>query len=230
MASDVCAQQHLLRQIAPHIFAQDSIDTITLVGTVASEDEREQTACFVAALEPGKRLVNNLDVDPGLLVQTSLSFLETEPEEEEALADDEEDLPYFPPTDPVIAKTDKDIEILGGFAPTSMDEQTVAVSDDGQVGDEALADAVRIGMRGDAATTDLVIIVHVRDGLVYLHGSVPDLVDSDNAVEVAARVPGVDDVIDLLTITALEPKFWPSAEKMMFRRPSTPSSSGTVGH
>jgi hypothetical protein len=203
MASDVCAQQHLLRQIATHIFAQDSVNTITLVGTVASEGEREQTACFVAALEPGKRLVNNLDVDPGLQVQTSLSFLETAPEEEE-LADDEDDQPYFPPTDPVIAKTDTGIEILGGFAHTAMDEQTVAVSDDGQVGDEALADAVRIGMREDAATTDLPIIVHVRDGVVYLHGSVPDLVDSDNAVEVAARVPGVDDVIDLLTVTALE--------------------------
>ena len=46
-------------------------------------------------------------------------------------------------------------------------------------------------MREDAATTDLAIIVRVRDGIVYLHGSVPDLVDSDNAVEVAARVPGV---------------------------------------
>ena len=203
MASDVCSQQ-LLRQIAPHIFAHDGVNTITLVGTVTSEQEREQTACFVAALEPGKRLVNNLDVDPGLLVPTSLSVLETGPEEEELLDDDEEDSPYFAPTDPVIATTDNDIEILGGFAPTSMDEQTVAVSDDGQVGDEALADAVRIGMREDAATTDLAIIVHVRDGIVYLHGTVPDLVDSDNAVEVAARIPGVDDVIDLLTIAALE--------------------------
>jgi hypothetical protein len=42
-------------------------------------------------------------------------------------------------------------------------------------------------MREDAATTDLAIIVRVRDGIVYLHGSVPDLVDSDNAVEVKER-------------------------------------------
>jgi len=99
---------------------------------------------------------------------------------------------------------DGDVSILGGFSPTSMDCQTVAISADGQVGDEALADAVRLELREDAATTDLPITVHVRDRIVYLHGTVPDLVDSDNAAEVAARIQGVDDIIDLLTITAME--------------------------
>ena len=97
-----------------------------------------------------------------------------------------------------------DLEVLGGFASTSMDDQPIDISVDGEVGDEALADAVRHGLREDAATTDLPIVVHVRDGIVYLHGRVPDLVDSDDAVEVAFRVPGVDEVIDLLAIAALE--------------------------
>jgi hypothetical protein len=52
MASEISAKPQLLRQIAPHIFAEDSADTITLLGTVATEEEREGTACFVAALEP----------------------------------------------------------------------------------------------------------------------------------------------------------------------------------
>jgi osmotically-inducible protein OsmY len=101
--------------------------------------------------------------------------------------------------------TKGNLEILGGFAPTSMDEHTVAVSVDGRVGDEALADAVQLGLREDAATTDLAIFVRVRDAIVYLRGRVPELVDSDNAVDIASRVPGVDDVIDLLTVTAMEP-------------------------
>ena len=213
MASDICAKPQLLRQIAAHIFAEDSVNTITLVGTVGSEEEREGTACFVAALEPGRRLVNHLDVDPGLdpelQVEAGPFSLASELEDdEEELADEEDEdsaFPYFPPTDPVFARTDTDIEILGGFAHTSMDEQAIAVSIDGQLGDEALGDAIRRGLREDAATTELPIIVHVRDGIVYLHGRVPDLVDGDDAVEVASRVPGVDEVIDLLAITALEP-------------------------
>ena len=107
MASDILAKPQLLRQIAAHIFAEDSEDSITLVGTVATEEEREGTACFVAALEPGRRLVNHLDVDSELQTPSSLSFLEPELEEdEEELAVDDTYCPYFPPTDPVIARTE----------------------------------------------------------------------------------------------------------------------------
>jgi BON domain len=202
MTSEVGTRKpQLLRQINTHIFALDATDTITLVGTVVSEAERERTACYISTLEPGKRLVNNLDIDPGLQTEFGLAVTEIDGTE---LSDDETAIPYFPPTDPVIAMADGEIEILGGFSPTSMDEQTVAVSVDGQVGDAALADAVRLGLREDAATTDLPITVHVRGSIVYLHGRVPDLLDSDNAVEVASRVCGVDEVIDLLSIAALQ--------------------------
>ena len=203
MKSDIRTKPHLLRQINAHVFALDSTDTITLVGTVTSAEERERTALYIAALEPERRLVNNLDIDPGLQREVSLSFNVPEAGADE-LSEEETARPYFPPTDPVIAMADSDIEILGGFAPTSMDEQLTVVSVDGQVGDEALADAVRLRLREDAATTDLPVIVHVRNRVVYLHGRVPDLVDSDNAEEVAFRVSGVDEVIDLLTISALE--------------------------
>lgn len=203
MKGDMRTSPHLLRQINAHVFALDSTDTITLVGTVTSAEERERTALSIDALEPEKRVVNNLDIDPGLQTEGTLSFYEPEAGADE-LFDEETARPYFPPTDPVITMADGDIEILGGFAPTSMDEQLTDASVDGQIGDEALADAVQLRLREDAATTDLPIIVHVRNGIVYLHGRVPDLVDSDNAVEVAFRVHGVDEVIDLLAIIALE--------------------------
>jgi hypothetical protein len=85
----------LLRQINTHIFALDATDTITLVGTVVSEAERERTACYISALEPGKRLVNNLDIDPGLETELGLIITETEMDGTE-LSDDETAIPYFP--------------------------------------------------------------------------------------------------------------------------------------
>jgi hypothetical protein len=159
---------------------------------------------LMAALEPGRRLVNRLEVDPELRMEVSLPSDSETQADEQGLSSDESEYPYFPATDPVITLVDGDVAILGGFSPTSMDCQTVAISADGQVGDEALADAIRLELREDAATTDLLVTVHVRDGIVYLHGTVPDLVDSDNAAEVAARIPGVDEIIDLLTVTAME--------------------------
>jgi osmotically-inducible protein OsmY len=117
---------------------------------------------------------------------------------------DELDVPYFPATDPVITMSDGEIEILGGFSSTSLDDLQVALSTDGQVGDEALAEAVQLELREDASTTDLLIAVHVRDGIVYLHGRVPDLLDSDNAVDVASHIPGVDEIVDLLAVASLQ--------------------------
>ena len=61
--------------------------------------------------------------------------------------------------------SDGEIKILGGFSSTSLDDLEVAVSADGQVGDEALAEAVQLELREDASTTDLLIVVHARDGL-----------------------------------------------------------------
>jgi osmotically-inducible protein OsmY len=42
--------------------------------------------------------------------------------------------------------------------------------------------------------------VETVDGVVYLRGTVPGLEDTDLAAEVAARVPGVVDVVDEMTV------------------------------
>jgi osmotically-inducible protein OsmY len=111
---------------------------------------------------------------------------------------------YVPPTDPVIHVDERgEVAVLGGFGPDSMDTVEVDRSADGRLGDEAIEDAVRRELREDAATTDLALAVHVRNGVVRLRGIVPDVTDAESAEEVAARVPGVVEVIDETEVAAL---------------------------
>jgi hypothetical protein len=109
---------------------------------------------------------------------------------------------FFPPTDPVVAPAaGGNLEVLGGFSPTSDETLEVAPSVlDDQPGDEALADAVRRELREDAMTTDLVIDVSVRRGVVRLRGTVPSLEEASYAEGVASRLPGVQEVVEELEI------------------------------
>ena len=115
---------------------------------------------------------------------------------------EEEDNVYFPPTDPVITTDVRgEAQVLGGFSATSQDDVSVEPSaSDDRLGDEAIADAVRRELREDAATTDLRIEVEVIEGVVYLRGAVEDVIDGENAEEVASRVPGVTDVVEELRV------------------------------
>lgn len=116
--------------------------------------------------------------------------------EDEAAEGDEV---FVPPTDPV--GTDR--EVIGGLATTSMDDISVERSSDGRLGDEAIRDAILRELREDAATTDLVVDVEVFEGSVTLRGSVPSVIDVENAEEVAARVPGVVEVDEELDVDDL---------------------------
>ena len=78
---------------------------------------------------------------------------------------------------------------MGGFQTTALDSSEIEPSASGGYGDEAIADAIRHELREDAATTDLDINVHVRNGVVHLRSRVPNLVDSDNAEAVAYLSP-----------------------------------------
>jgi osmotically-inducible protein OsmY len=108
---------------------------------------------------------------------------------------------YTPPTDPVVTTgLHGEARILNGF--DSDDDLEVEPSaSDAQPGDEALADAVRRALAEDSATTDLTIVVAVRGGVAHLRGRVSDLDDVDNAESVAARVPGIRDVVEELEVT-----------------------------
>ena len=76
-------------------------------------------------------------------------------------------------------------------------------AEDTRPGDEALAEAIARELREDASTTSLAVDVFVRRGIVHLRGWVPGLEDADNAEAVAARVPGVVDVVDELEVPAM---------------------------
>jgi hypothetical protein len=115
---------------------------------------------------------------------------------------------YVPPVDPVITtrtvSSHEDAQVLGGFALSA--EEGIAPrrsASDGQVGDEAIADAVRSALAHDAATADLEIEVIVEEGVVRLRGTVPGMEDVDNAEAVAGRVPSVVDVAEELEVAAL---------------------------
>jgi hypothetical protein len=106
--------------------------------------------------------------------------------------------PTFPPVDPVLTTdTHGRPIVLGGFSPDSMSSIEVDPSAEDLVpGDEALSDAVRRELREDAATTGLPVVVFVRRGVVHLRGLVAGPEDAECLEEVAARVPGVREVVD----------------------------------
>lgn len=115
--------------------------------------------------------------------------------------------PYFPATDLVVRpapETSEGFEVVGGFSDTSMDEVSEGQDSVSSVerGDEAIADDVRRELREDSLTTDLDIRVYVRQGVVYLRGTVATIDDAEAAEEVAARVPGVAEVREELEVAA----------------------------
>ena len=116
----------------------------------------------------------------------------------------EEAVPYFPPTDPVVRPVDgpEELEIVGGFGATSMDDLEGAASFD-ERNDDDLAQAVQRELEEDALTIDLPIRAAALGGVVILRGEVPTIEDAENAEAVAARVGGVREVREELTITGL---------------------------
>jgi osmotically-inducible protein OsmY len=118
----------------------------------------------------------------------------------------EEAIPYSPPTDPVVRPADRaeaqGIEIVGGFAESSLDDDEATSGS--PRGDDDIAEAVRQALQADAGTTDLRIQVRVRSGVVMLRGQVETIDDTENAEEVAARVPGVVSVVEELEVRSLQ--------------------------
>jgi hypothetical protein len=110
--------------------------------------------------------------------------------------------PAFAPVDPVLSvnKHGQPV-ILGGFSSDSMTGVSVEPSaEDRLIGDEAIAEAVQRELKLDSATTSFVLHVYVRRGVVHLRGQVADLDDIDNAESVAARIPGVREVMEELEL------------------------------
>ncbi|HEX8967447.1 MAG TPA: BON domain-containing protein [Chloroflexota bacterium] len=113
--------------------------------------------------------------------------------------------PTFAPTDPVFGVDEHGRpQVVGGFGTDSMESIEVEPSaEDSRPGDEALKEAVERELNEDGATTGLSLEVFVRRGVVHLRGRVPGMEDVDNAESVAARVPGVVEVLDELEVATI---------------------------
>jgi hypothetical protein len=182
-------------------------EEIVVTGHVESGEQREEVMDVVTSLLPGTavedRLVLTLmDVDvPASVAEQAFPLTEAaaQSESEDPTAD-----AMFPSTDPVVTiGTSGQLEVLGGFSETSLDDVDVELSaTDDQAGDLAIEEAVIRELREDAATTDLQINVTVARGVVYLTGRVAGPEDADAAETVAASIPGVTDVVEQLELDA----------------------------
>jgi osmotically-inducible protein OsmY len=112
---------------------------------------------------------------------------------------------YFAPTDPVLrpAADAQSLAVVGGFAATSMDTARREAGYDPRR-DDAITEDVLRELREDALTTELVIRVGTRAGVVYLRGEVPTVEDAENAEAVASRVGGVKEVREELVVASLK--------------------------
>ena len=204
--------------------------TIVLSGEVESEEERQAALDLAHAV--GDRIgltvedaTEGLDIEPEELFgnepptgeaadslpdEVSLEELRPDFQGDDGTSDPMESaaeaIPYMAPTDPVVRPVDspQELEIVGGFASTSMDDPLGGMDvNDLRRDDAILADVVR-ELREDAATIDLGIRVTADRGVVTLRGEVPNLDDAENAESVAGRVPGVVEVREELRVAGLE--------------------------
>ena len=191
------AAMDLLQAFAPEKSVIDDLEVLEVMpaeldGMQISEMESEGLTGATPgtmdeeALEPGDFTDQHLLRDPTAASGPSGTHADD--------ATDEGDDVYVPPTDPVRLENN---EILGGFQPTAMDDDREVLTEVvGGPADAALTEAVLLELRQDAATTHLRLQVATENATVRLRGTVDDILDVENAEAVAARVPGVREVID----------------------------------
>jgi osmotically-inducible protein OsmY len=223
-------QQQILRGAGLNVLVEQTNGVLVLTGVVDSAEASQAAEDIAAAAAPGLRIQNDLEIETELpvdvgdfqageptaelpkdLAELATANGELEPDftnlplESTPVEGEAEEEPTFAPTDPVVGINQHGrAQILGGFGSDSMASIDVEPSaEDTRPGDEALAEAVDRELKEDAATTSLNIEVFVRRGIVHLRGWVPGLEDVDNAEAVAARVPGVIDVIDEIDVPTI---------------------------
>jgi osmotically-inducible protein OsmY len=224
----LCIERQILEDAGQHVLVEQVDGVLVLTGIVDSAQARQHAEDIAAAAASGLRIQNDLETETGSpLGVADLQTGEpsgTEVDELSAGSELEPDFAKLPvdwtssegdgeaegeptlaPIDPVIGVNQHGrVQIVGGFSPDAMTAIEVELSaQDARAGDEALAEAVKRALREDAATTSLSLDIIVRRGVVRLRGSVPGLEDDDNAEAVAARVPGVVDVVDDLDVIGI---------------------------
>lgn len=221
--------EELHREANLHVAVEEKDKTLVLSGMVETPEDHDTAIDIAARTAPGYRIDDGIEVTTYLTREDATNQLPADGNQADTVAgirdpnrelvgdfqsgpmstdpidviENGEDT-YSPPTDPVIT-TDAtgNTQTLGGTEATSFDTD-VAPSASGRLyGDEAIADSIRAELRQDAATTELDIRVDVLEGIARLRGTVPDMVDAENAEAVAARVPGVVEVLEELQVENL---------------------------
>jgi osmotically-inducible protein OsmY len=192
------AAEDIASSVAPDAQIDNQVDVQTILPTDIDDFVGDEPTAEMAERSPDVRGELEPDFSSRRVVTDPVEIGGPDSSGPEDVAETGET--YTPPDDPVL-RTDARgrPQVLGGFD-SSSDDTDVDVSSDGTTGDEALADAVRRELAEDSATTDLSIVVAVRNGIAHLRGQVADLDDADNAESVAARVPGIREVVEELDV------------------------------
>lgn len=221
--------EELHREANLHVVVEQKDDTLVLSGMVETAEDHDTAIDIAARTAPGYRIDDGIEVITYLPREDATNQAPVDGNPAETVVDVEDpnrelvgdfqsgpmttdpidviengEDTYSPPTDPVIT-TDAmgNTQTLGGTQATSFGTDVAPSASGERLGDEAIADAIRAELREDAATTDLTIQVDVIDGVARLRGTVPDMVDAENAEAVAARVPGVVEVLEELQVENL---------------------------
>jgi osmotically-inducible protein OsmY len=197
------AATDIASQVAPNARIDNQIDVESVLPTdiddfAGAEPTAEMAESSADIRASGGELEPDFMDQPGLSDPIEASGPDSSGPEDPASSGDV----YTPPIDPVLTTDARGAaRVLGGFEIDSAEDVPVDPSaSDAAPGDEALADAVRRELAEDSATTDLNVVVAVRRGVAHLRGRVADLDDAENAEAVAARVPGVREVVEELEI------------------------------
>ncbi len=199
------AASDIAGQLAPDARIDNQLEVETILPTNLDDFVGEQPTAELSETSADIEATGG-ELEPDFTDQFSITDAEQASGASSSNADDPAssgDAVYSPPIDPVVT-TDAhgSAHVLGGFG----SEEDVAVepsASDTHPGDEALADAVRRELAEDAATADLNIFVAVRNSVAHLRGQVADLDDADNAESVAARVPGIREVVEELEVASI---------------------------
>jgi osmotically-inducible protein OsmY len=192
------AAAEIAAQVAPNAPIDNQIDVETLLPTGIDDFAGDEPTAELAESEAEVRdqVEPDFTDQPGLFDPIKASGPDSSGPDDPAASGEV----YTPPTDPVVAtNVHGDARVLNGFD-SGEDLEVERSASDQRPGDEALADAVRRELAEDSATTDLNIVVAVRNGVAHLRGRVSDLDDADNAESVAGRVPGIREVVEELEV------------------------------
>jgi hypothetical protein len=138
-----------------------------------------------------------------MLVETEFRDGETDDPEEAA----EEGLTYVPPVDPPVVMGEGGMpEVAAGFGTTADDEPFDADHHDTALfAEDERTERVLEALRSHAATTGLVdrLSIDTDGSRVIVEGTLDDLEDEDEVLEVISQVDGVSDIVNRIEIESL---------------------------